>query len=711
MKTNIKIKGIFLALVMLSSCTGQIPVSTENISAADKNSNQVKSTTAISGKADFPEMGFKLKAELAQLTLNSTVSIIYPASHATKANQTVASGLTDDSGNFIINPDSNFAPAIDETFILEATKRLGDNLVALMTIRTIIKWTASGWESISSPGIKINVATTALAVISDLNPAVNQQDFINKINSGTGVITAVNAEITAQTVKDVSGMVYDVLAKNQDPFKYIGKEGSIYKIINKDIFNINKPVGTHTMLYYSSSGADKLKVLDLDNGKTTDLMRSLDNDIIASEASFTGDRKKVIFVGRTRDMRYDLYSVDANGGSYENLSKSLTTGSMSQFKSSPDRTKFVFLLNSNLWLYNYTANTLTNLTGTMSATGISLPKWSPDSTKVAFCATKSSRRDLYVINISNISNIIKISNDSSASFTIKITNTDTDAYWSPDSTRLMFQANMTTANRTDVYTVNADGSSLTSLTGASSNIYNNVTNNSSYPTDFSPDSQKVVYKSGATNNNQTTYIKILGTGTIRTISTVFSPTFYKWSPDSQKVVFYGSATSGGANNFYIGYADGTATSTMVPDSGKTMSQAVFSANSDKIVYTMINTSIAPNRTDIYVSPLSNLASRTNLTADLTGAPQLGNWYEFNANEPKILFYSSSNLYWLNTDGTGRTDLGIYAPGIRKWSNDRTKLIYNPYQVYNVWEMDMAGIKRQVTSDSPDELKNYLQFNF
>jgi hypothetical protein len=186
--------------------------------------------TQLKGTVEFPDR-LGIKASTADITTQSTVSIIYLPTHATLPNRTVATGLTDGSGNFTINPSVSFAPAVNDAFILEAEKRIGRGGQEKLAISTYIRWNGTGWDSMTTPGIKINSKTTALTIIAGLNTGtITVANTISKIVNG--VPQGINGTVTGQTILDVSALVTTVLSFNSDPVHYIGFQNSNYLIVN-----------------------------------------------------------------------------------------------------------------------------------------------------------------------------------------------------------------------------------------------------------------------------------------------------------------------------------------------------------------------------------------------------------------------------------------------------------------------------------------------
>jgi hypothetical protein len=192
--------------------------------------NDVNASKVIEGEVEFPSPGFTVMAEVADIAANATVSLIDNPTN----NMTIASGLTNVSGAFTINPDANFNPQPGNIFVLEAGRRVGGINNNIMTIRTYIRWTGSGWESITTPGIKINALTTAVSIMEAQDVNIAPADVIGKINiSNVPYVISNIAAVTSAQVLAVENTVKYILLHNEDPVKSIIKSGVDY-IVNDD---------------------------------------------------------------------------------------------------------------------------------------------------------------------------------------------------------------------------------------------------------------------------------------------------------------------------------------------------------------------------------------------------------------------------------------------------------------------------------------------
>ncbi|RYX90784.1 pentapeptide repeat-containing protein, partial [bacterium] len=264
MKTN---KSIILCSLILSlsfSCTN--PVNNTNSGNESTNVSSNKNTKSVSGTVQFPKSGLSVKAELTDVAKDTAVSILYPSDHQTNANKIIATGLTNTEGSFSINPESNFNPANNEIFVLEAKKRIGDVGNSVMTVRTHIKWVNNEWQSITTPGIFINSHTTSLAIIAGYNPTILTTD--NTIGSilisGNNINPSTVNGITTSTINEVTTLVNTSLSYGKDPFAVIKFEDNDYYI--EETANTANPSDNIRQIIQekSCSGCD-LRGMDLTN--------------------------------------------------------------------------------------------------------------------------------------------------------------------------------------------------------------------------------------------------------------------------------------------------------------------------------------------------------------------------------------------------------------------------------------------------------------
>jgi hypothetical protein len=219
-----------LIMAIITSCNQPAAL---KVSLPEKTSlkNNIRVKTSLKGTVEFPP-GFSTKASVNDIASNTTVSIINPSTFTT-----VASGTTNGSGSFTINPDENFNPPGDSFWILEASRRVGGVGSRLMSIRTYIQWVDDNWESITFPTIKINSQTTALSIIREIytppeNP-VSTEELIGKINVGQSPsVFSPFGNVDQEMLDNVTGLVNIVLEKESDPVSSIAYNNDNFEIVN-----------------------------------------------------------------------------------------------------------------------------------------------------------------------------------------------------------------------------------------------------------------------------------------------------------------------------------------------------------------------------------------------------------------------------------------------------------------------------------------------
>lgn len=220
----IKLSSIFKKSILSLSLISIFSCNTTNISKFDIPQKNIK----IQGIVSFPEK-FRIKAEFSDIIESTTVSIIYPKNHPENPYKTLSTGLTDSSGNFLIELPEDFVPESGDLFLLQATKRLGGEGHRMLSLQTYIQFTKGYFESITSPVIRINNKTTALTIIDERNDELNPENTISTMTV-SGSVTTPNSigNITAQNILDVADLVDDSLEENFDPFFFIRYEDGNY---------------------------------------------------------------------------------------------------------------------------------------------------------------------------------------------------------------------------------------------------------------------------------------------------------------------------------------------------------------------------------------------------------------------------------------------------------------------------------------------------
>jgi hypothetical protein len=674
-----------------------------------------KSRTSIKGIAEFPKKnspalpGFSAKATTAEISPGALVSIINPAD-----NTTVATGLTDGSGVFTINPAASFQPAENQVFILEAAKRLGGLGVTLLSIRTYIRWNSNSWSSMTGSTIKINSKTTALAIIASQNPGVPAADFINKIDSSTGDVTGVNGQITPAVVAKVDGLVDLVLNKNEDPFKRVNFSNGEYFISNT-LTEIVAPAGD-VVLYKNSVQefnpdtfeidiTDTLKMVSVNGNNNTSIITVNSN---ISFFSLSADRTRIIYqesIPNSGDSM--IKSVSIAGGTPITLASGEIGGTP---YASPDGKKAYFvILGAAAGVYTTDGtleNTIKVSTGINSTSfNTTLYAWSPDSTKLAVAAYIGSRYELFIMNADGSGTKYNLTENVSrpANSTIPF------GKWSPDSKKVAFRVGDATANKTNYYvttlTNNVPGSpvQLSDNTGINdTSIYDNY--------HFSPDSSKLSWWVKLNGNPEYDYYVANTDGTNRfNLTGHITSTGYtgsgwpNWSPDSTKL---GLQLNDGAG--YDAYSASVSSANSAvkvsKDIGTRADTPFFSKNGAKAIFTIFTNS--PNTDYLYAANLADTPPITpvNLTSAATHSYLQSGTGSLHPTNDKFLFRRDNALYMMNSDGTGITALtAAGAVGAQKWFPDGNSLLYSFNN--DLWVVNTSTLAITQLTNSPDETEN------
>ncbi len=219
MQKNLLPLACSFSLILVSACQYKDAPNSLHI-------NQI--SALLQGRVSWPTQDLRIQASLTDIQSQATVSLIYPSDHATRANQTIATGITNAEGEFVLSPGNNFTTAAGSIFVLEASKRIDGPGHPLLTLRTLLRWNGSAWSSITGTTVQINALTTAIAIMSHYESSISSALTIESAVGG-----AIPAELGDKSSEDIEGLrdlVSQALFDNQDPNHFIEQVGGLYQV-------------------------------------------------------------------------------------------------------------------------------------------------------------------------------------------------------------------------------------------------------------------------------------------------------------------------------------------------------------------------------------------------------------------------------------------------------------------------------------------------
>ncbi|MCW8996867.1 MAG: DUF5050 domain-containing protein, partial [Psychromonas sp.] len=190
------------------------------------------------------------------------------------------------------------------------------------------------------------------------------------------------------------------------------------------------------------------------------------SNVMDSEPAWSPDGTQISFTRLTQNFaREELWLMNSDGSNQRYIG---VQGFAAKWSS--DGTRFIYSSKSSGNYEIYTCNTdgsnIQRLTNT--ALDKTFPVYSPDGTKIAYCASSgvyntpanNSTYEIYTMNSDGTNNV-------------KLTNNNFMDYyprWSPDGTRLVFESDRHEVDKWEIYIMNVDGSNAHRITNSPSGI-------------------------------------------------------------------------------------------------------------------------------------------------------------------------------------------------------------------------------------------------
>jgi dipeptidyl aminopeptidase/acylaminoacyl peptidase len=250
--------------------------------------------------------------------------------------------------------------------------------------------------------------------------------------------------------------------------------------------------------------------------------------------------------------------------------------------------------------------------------------------------------------------------------------------------------NYTIPGNTEVYVMEADGSSPT-----------NLSNNSAHDgtADWSPDGTKITFSSNRQDNREEVWVMDAdGSNPIRL--TTQNGSTSAWSPDGSKITFH--STRDGNAEIYVMNADGSDQTRLTYIAGDDAHPS-WSPDGSKTAFS----SMRDDNWEIYVMEADG-SNPTRLTTTTEGTDWVPDWSPDGA---KIAFVSDRDgdfeIYVMNADGSNQTRLTFNASDDRNpaWSPDGTKILFDSDRNgdRDIYVMEADGSNpTNLTDNSTDE---------
>ncbi|MEW6717561.1 MAG: DUF5050 domain-containing protein [Chloroflexota bacterium] len=267
------------------------------------------------------------------------------------------------------------------------------------------------------------------------------------------------------------------------------------------------------IVFVSNRGEDPQKrdlfILDLDTMVITPLNTGFDSVLFPK---WSPDGSKILFT--VKDI-WNIYTIDADG---TNLTQ-ITNFSSNNADWSPDGRHIVFQSDHqnepkdtpDIYMIDANGENLTEIHDDPAVLDFS-PRWSPDGNQIMYISGKTGNYEIFLMNADG-SNPTQLTTSTSPII---------GAAWSPNGKRIVYTF-LQSANNTDLYTIDADGSndSIVQLTRGA--VYEDG------PA-WSSDGEKIVFFSDRSGNLDLWIINADGTNLVQLTNDAFYDAYPDWLP-------------------------------------------------------------------------------------------------------------------------------------------------------------------------------------